>query len=433
MDMAFALNTPTAPVIQGKWIQLPNQTSEGIDILSTSRELENSLPLADDFLCTASGPITDITLWGSWLEDEENPNIGFDIAIWPDLPADDENNHYGFSVPDMSGEPLWERHFGGEMGPGYAQKRVYATGNETFWDPSNNFPTGTDTQIWQYDFSIAPEDAFVQQEGTTYWLAVYTWDISGGYSGPFSFGWKTAARHWNDDAVWLEYGDVDILHELQYPAGHPLAGQSIDLAFAIGGPTPNIVDPKTVELVNDADHSGAVSPGDTLKYTCVINNTGAGDALDVIFSDPIDPNTTLVVPSVTTSQGSVLSGNTSGSTLVVVDLGTISANSSATITFRVRIKNPCPVDQVANQALIEGSNFADTNSDDPLTEPPKDPTTVNISASPPPVKSIGGTVEPVNKANILMPWIGLGAALGLAFYLGVRVWRKAGGRQNLRL
>lgn len=50
---------------------------------------------------------------------------------------------------------------------------------------------------------------------------------------------------------------------------------------------------KTDLLQNDADGSGGPTPGDTIRYTVVITNSGDTDAAGVIFSDTPDPNTTL--------------------------------------------------------------------------------------------------------------------------------------------
>lgn len=50
---------------------------------------------------------------------------------------------------------------------------------------------------------------------------------------------------------------------------------------------------KTDFLQNDADGSGGPTPGDTIRYTVVITNSGDTDATGVIFDDTPDPNTTL--------------------------------------------------------------------------------------------------------------------------------------------
>ncbi len=50
---------------------------------------------------------------------------------------------------------------------------------------------------------------------------------------------------------------------------------------------------KTDALQNDADLSGGPTPGDTIRYTVVITNSGDTNATGVIFDDTPDPNTTL--------------------------------------------------------------------------------------------------------------------------------------------
>ncbi len=55
-----------------------------------------------------------------------------------------------------------------------------------------------------------------------------------------------------------------------------------------------------------------------------------------MFNDIPSSVTTLVAASVTTSQGAIISGN-GGAPPVVVDLGTVAASASVTITFDVTI------------------------------------------------------------------------------------------------
>jgi len=127
-----------------------------------------------------------------------------------------------------------------------------------------------------------------------------------------------------------------------------------------------VVDPKTVKLVIDADGSGGASPGDTLQYTNLIENTGGSTAHGVVFSDTPDPNTTLVVGSVATTLGAVSEGNTSGDTKVKVVIGDLPAHSDATVTFNVTINDPIFVQQIANQAITTGTNFSEVKSNDPV-------------------------------------------------------------------
>jgi uncharacterized repeat protein (TIGR01451 family) len=150
-----------------------------------------------------------------------------------------------------------------------------------------------------------------------------------------------------------------------------------------------------VPAVNDLDGSGSLSPGDTLLYTIVVTNTGNADALGVVLNDTPGAHTTLVAGSVTTTQGTVTSGNLAGATTVTVNLGTLPATSGqATVSFTVRLDNPFPpgVTTISNQAVVSGSNFPNVVSDNPATAPPGDPTVnvVTIAAIPIPTVSEWG-------------------------------------------
>jgi len=143
-------------------------------------------------------------------------------------------------------------------------------------------------------------------------------------------------------------------------------------------------------LVVDTNNDGHVDPGDTVRYTAVISNNGQQDASNVVFKDVPDANTTLVVGSVTTTQGTVVTGNTGGDTTVEVDLTTISgqpltlaAQAQATVTFDVTVNIPLPAGtiQVETQGTIDfddGGGPQQTLTDDPATPALLDPTVTPI-------------------------------------------------------
>jgi len=139
---------------------------------------------------------------------------------------------------------------------------------------------------------------------------------------------------------------------------------------------------KTDALLLDGNNNGQANPGDTIRYTVVINNVGSGDATGVTFSDAPDMNTTLVVGSVTTSQGVVLSGNTAGDTSVFIDVGTLLSMDSLSITFDVLINNPFPVGvtQISNQGSVDSNEFSPIDTDDPDTGNVDDPTLTPVVA-----------------------------------------------------
>ncbi|MBI4751831.1 MAG: hypothetical protein HY774_25385 [Acidobacteria bacterium] len=84
--------------------------------------------------------------------------------------------------------------------------------------------------------------------------------------------------------------------------------------------TPTIAATKVDALQNDVDVDGAADPGDRLRYTVVITNSGGGNATGVNFTDTIDANTTLVAGSVKVSPLAIAdSYNAVGNTTLTVN------------------------------------------------------------------------------------------------------------------
>lgn len=133
---------------------------------------------------------------------------------------------------------------------------------------------------------------------------------------------------------------------------------------------------KIYALTNDADGNGYPSPGDRLQYSIAIVNAGTGNATNVVFSDTPDSNTTLANGSVTTGQGSVTNGNSTGDTSVSVALGTVAAGNTVTISFNVIINSPLSntVTEVSNQGSVSSTEFSTILTDDPTTSADADPT-----------------------------------------------------------
>ncbi|MCX6032418.1 MAG: carboxypeptidase regulatory-like domain-containing protein [Chloroflexi bacterium] len=127
----------------------------------------------------------------------------------------------------------------------------------------------------------------------------------------------------------------------------------------------------------DADSSGGVSPGDTLKYQVVITN-GANTAYNVLYNDTPDPNTTLVAGSVTCAPAC---SNTSSSTAVSVTFASMAGSGSATITYRVTVNNPLPFQlaTLANQGHAASANAYSLATDDPATGETGDPTVMTLT------------------------------------------------------
>ena len=222
-----------------KWEQLPDTNSTGIDICVDRYDTNYTRMLADDFLCISPGHITNITLWGSWKNDNKGTINQFHLSIHKDIPANQSGT--GYSMP---GDLLWQRDFS----KGQFTETGLVDITEWWWDPyTQNMLVDHDQSIYQYDFIIPWNDAF-NQTGTSenpiiYWLDVYVNSTNG------NFGWKTSLQHWNDDAVMNKYGYTPPWFELRYPINHQqYANQSIDMAFRL------ITTPKPVKLWDVVTH-----------------------------------------------------------------------------------------------------------------------------------------------------------------------------------
>jgi hypothetical protein len=217
-----------------KWVQPPDESENGMDIRCDRKDQIPRL-LADDFNCTQTGPITKVTLWGSWKDDDKGVINLIHLSIHSDKPAEGPNH----SEPN---ELLWSRDF---TSAEFTEMAIDKYVEEWWWDP---YPPTIpywpgDHQIWQYDINI-PSGAFIQQgdpnNPVIYWLDAYV-DLDMQQSPESEFGWKTSSQHWNDDAVLWEPQITDWM-ELRYPPPHPNCPNSIDLAFAIY--TGELVEPK---------------------------------------------------------------------------------------------------------------------------------------------------------------------------------------------
>lgn len=209
-----------------KWLQRPVLGWEGVDV-------DNSrVPLADDFKCSQTGPITDFHIWGSFRNDILPPlgpgSLTITLTLYSDVPAGPDNHSH-------PGQLLWQKTFK----PGeYQTGHCWHQPDGEWWHnpPAQFWAHPADHNIYQYDFYINREQAFVQVEGTIYWLAMkYT--TTGDEN--FTFGWKTTSEPWNDDACWLDSsGPLSAWRDMRYGDGHPWAEQannSLNLAFAVSG------------------------------------------------------------------------------------------------------------------------------------------------------------------------------------------------------
>src|SRR5579872_7223807 len=120
LDMSFVLTTPeivtNPPPPNNKWVQYPNMIN-GYDVDAT-------LPFiaADDFVCTNASTITNIQVWGSWINNNPDSNTTFVVSIWSDVPAIGNR-------PSHPGNLEWTETFG----PGQYNSTFVGQGQEQFY------------------------------------------------------------------------------------------------------------------------------------------------------------------------------------------------------------------------------------------------------------------------------------------------------------
>ena len=138
---------------------------------------------------------------------------------------------------------------------------------------------------------------------------------------------------------------------------------------------------KSTSLYSDGDGSGNLTAGDALQYQILIENTGTAPAQNLVFTDTLDPNTTLVVGTTTTNRGVVAVGNRPGDTQVRVDVGLLDVGATVTIRLWVRINDPLPagVTQIVNQGSLSGLGLGVMATDDPAVGGQSDATQIPLS------------------------------------------------------
>jgi len=185
------------------WPQMPKSGGWDVELLPFT--------LADDFMCTQTGAISNIRFWISWMQNMVQPLIPITVSIYSDIPA--SQNPKGFSIP---GTQLWTRTFSASQFDLQAMPD-----NEQGWF---NLPPGTgygfpDHNKW---FQITMNNIlnpFMQTEGTIYWLVIDLHQASA--------GWKeSGSQHFNDAAVY--HGSEGWL-----PLYDPYSGNPLDLSFII--------------------------------------------------------------------------------------------------------------------------------------------------------------------------------------------------------
>ncbi|WP_308366193.1 MULTISPECIES: isopeptide-forming domain-containing fimbrial protein [unclassified Microbulbifer] len=147
-----------------------------------------------------------------------------------------------------------------------------------------------------------------------------------------------------------------------------------------------VVEKISQDITGDAD---LLMPGDTLRYTITIENTGDENAIAATLRDQVPANTTYVVNSTTLNGAAVadVDGSTPLSAGMPINssgeeegfIGATEGTQPVTVTFDVTINDVRDGTIISNQGFVNGEGagsgpFAEKPSDDPTTDTPDDPT-----------------------------------------------------------
>ncbi len=186
-----------------------------------------------------------------------------------------------------------------------------------------------------------------------------------------------------------------VISSLDQPSDDPRTPEVDDPTEDVVGNYPLIFPLKTAELLLDYDTPDIVDPGDVLRYTILIRNSGAVDATMVRLSDVVPTNTTYVADSLTLNGEPVNQPDNgvfpleAGIWVSSSDLtppvpgpgeGVISSLEAATVQFDVRVDDDVPRGTlITNQATVSTEELGDQLTDadgDPANGP--EPTIVRV-------------------------------------------------------
>lgn len=220
-----------------KWEQLPDFSPDSFDVNVKLNVL------ADDFLCTETGPITAVHLWMSW-KNNGFPGNGAFQDMWISFHADEVVGDPMMEDGHRPGTELWRKKISKEY-----VTEVLLTPEapilSNWYDPhdpppTNWWPESEDMYLWNIDLESWARDngdTLFIQEGTQdtpmiYWMDVQAYD----YPTLPMPGWHTTDQGWGSPAMWISssdyYTNPTNWAKLTYPGGANV-GQPMEFAFVI--------------------------------------------------------------------------------------------------------------------------------------------------------------------------------------------------------
>jgi uncharacterized delta-60 repeat protein/uncharacterized repeat protein (TIGR01451 family) len=143
---------------------------------------------------------------------------------------------------------------------------------------------------------------------------------AGGANSPVA-----ATQAWTPSATGPHLIEVELSADFEQPLHNDAATRLI----SVGGSGQLSID--TVgQLLVDADGSGSITPGDTLRYTLTVNNSGVTDVSNAFIIDDFD-ETLLLAPNPSGNR-SLVDGT------IVWDLGTLVSGETRTVSYETEVR-----------------------------------------------------------------------------------------------
>jgi uncharacterized repeat protein (TIGR01451 family) len=182
-------------------------------------------------------------------------------------------------------------------------------------------------------------------------------------------------------------------------ADDPSTDSVSDKNTLVIGNHPLVVVSKRAFLSIDNNANGKIDTNDVLQYRTVITNRGTAPLAGTLFNVSPDTKTSLVIGSVSTSNGSVVAGNSPGASAVVINTGTINPGDVIVTNYRVRV-NSNASGSIATQGYLTSSTSTVT-SDDPTTIATRDATRSTIGSTPTKIELTAFSVVRSGKTHII--------------------------------
>lgn len=159
-----------------------------------------------------------------------------------------------------------------------------------------------------------------------------------------------------------------------------------------------------------------VAPGGTVNYSINLTNTGSTDAIGVVITDTLPPG--FSYQSGSTSGATTSNPSINGQILTWSGPFTVAANGGTlALVFKATAASLTDTLEIFYNNVFATS----TNAPIPSTG---DTAPVTVAAAPPPPRPVGGIIVPVNKFELLAPWIGLASLMIIGAAVAIFKMRK---------